>query len=125
MSAKVGIMDNANTPLQGQDFHRRFSRFKVSAPVIIERGEDAPCLGMTANAAVGGCCLLVSDAIWWSLGDRLKLTFEDDQTVHATIKWHSMTFIAVEFDQPLDKLVLDSSATPMNITAAEMRPVDA
>lgn len=122
-ATKVDTMDNADMPARAEDFHRRFSRFKVSAPVIIERGDDPPSLGMTANAAVGGCCLLVNDAIWWSVGDRVRLTFEDDQIVMATIRWSKLTFISVEFDNAVDALILDNAAKLVSITAGEIRPV--
>jgi hypothetical protein len=104
-------------------FVRRFSRFRVSAPVVIERGLGKPCLGMTYNAAVGGCCLVVSDAIYWSLGDELRLTFEDDQQVNATICWINRTFVAVAFETIFERLVLDDGATPVVITALESRPL--
>ena len=100
---------------------RRFCRFKVSAPVLIRRGDDPPCLGMTSNAAVGGCRLVVGDAVGWSVGDPLLLTFEDDQIVAGTIRWIDAVSIAVEFDQPLLCLVLDDAARPVTITADELQ----
>jgi hypothetical protein len=101
---------------------RRFSRFKVSAPVLIQRGNDRPCLGMTSDAAVGGCCLVVGDAIGWSVGDTLFLTFEDDQLVCGTIRWIGGIYMAVEFEQPLLCLVLDDAGRPVTITVDEMQP---
>jgi hypothetical protein len=105
-------------------FARRFSRFKVSAPVIIERSSSELCLGMTYNAAVGGCCLVVSDAIYWALGDELLLTFEAEQCTKGTIRWIEGTLIAVEFETPFERLVLDDAATPVVITKSDKRRLE-
>ena len=112
----------ANQPGLGSKIARRFARFKVSAPVLIERDGGEPTLGMTANAAVGGCCILASDGISWTVGDLLRLTFEDDQRARATIRWVDGNFIAVEFDEPFAALVLDDAARPVVISSDRMEP---
>ena len=107
---------------QGGSPARRFCRFKVSAPVLIQRAGEPPRLGMTSNAAVGGCCLVAYDAAGWTVGERLLLTFEDDQQTHGTIRWVDGLYLAVEFDEPLLCLVLDDAARPVTITADTMQP---
>lgn len=115
------MANSCESPI-GNRFARRYSRFKVSAPVVVERGTDEVCLGMTYNAAVGGCCLVVSDAIYWSLGEELHLTFEDEQRAKGKIRWIDRTLIAVEFETPFNRLILDDAATPIVITAAQKQP---
>jgi hypothetical protein len=105
----------------GRTILRRFSRFKVSAPVLIRRGSDRPCLGMTSNAAVGGCRLVVGEAAAWSVGDCLILDFEDDQQVRGIVRWVDQTDVAVEFEEPLLCLVLDDAGRPVAITADRMQ----
>lgn len=100
---------------------RRFSRFKVSAPVLVQRGAEQSCLGMTSNAAVGGCRLVVDTAGAWAAGESLLLTFEDEQSVRGTICWIDGVYMAVEFEEPFLCLVLDDAARPVIITADEMR----
>lgn len=106
-----------------EDFVRRFARFRVSAPVIIQLADEPPSLGMTSNAAIGGCCLVVSDARTWPVGASLLLTFEDDQIVRGTIRWSRESMIAVSFEQPFDELMLDDRAVAVRITAQDIEAV--
>jgi hypothetical protein len=103
------------------DFSRRFARFKVAAPVVIERGDAPPCLGLTSDAAIGGCCLMVDQAIGWYEGDMLKLSFDGDQSVDCVIRWARGTRIAVEFATPFETLILDHCADSVRITADHLQ----
>jgi hypothetical protein len=102
---------------------RRFARFKVAAPVLIERPGAAPMLGLTYDAAVGGCCITLPEPADWARGETLRLTFDGQPPIAAVICRCAGTSLAVGFEKPFTELVLDHSARPVRITADRLRPL--
>lgn len=59
-----------------------------------------------------GCGLEVAEAAYYQAGQFVQMTFDDDLTIRAIVRWTGETRLGLEFTRPLASAEVETALTP-------------
>ena len=84
---------------------RKDGRLGVQLPGSYRTGDQLPRHVFISQLSANGC-RLYEDAAALEIGDHLELSLGAVETLNATVKWKKESMIGVEFQTPLDDIVV-------------------